>query len=68
MGGSTDTREGLASQPRRYRVPRHPLLNRWGVRPAAQLGSSTTRLVALQGHTNKEGIGAGNGNPNPHLQ
>ena len=28
MGGSDYTEDGLASQPRRYRVPRQPLLNR----------------------------------------
>ena len=27
MGGSDNTGDGLASQPRRYRVPRQPLLN-----------------------------------------
>ena len=28
MGGSDDKGDGLASQPRRYRVPGQPLLNR----------------------------------------
>ena len=28
MGGSDNKGDGLASQPRRYRVPRQPLLNR----------------------------------------
>ena len=28
MGGSDNKGDGLASQPRRYRVPGHPLLNR----------------------------------------
>ena len=40
MGGSDNTGDGLASQPRRYRVPGQPLLNlhRVGVSPAAQMG------------------------------
>ena len=30
MGGSDNTGEGLAIQPRRYWVPGQPLLNPWG--------------------------------------
>ena len=40
MGGSDNKGDGLASQPRRYRVPGQPLLNRHqvgGVSPA-QMG------------------------------
>ena len=40
MGGSDNKGDGLASQPRRYRVPGQPLLNRHqvGGSPAAQMG------------------------------
>ena len=40
MGGSGNKGDGLASQPRRYRVLGQPLLNRHqvGVSPAPQMG------------------------------
>ena len=40
MGGSDNTGDGLASQPRRYRVPTGI---RWGVSPAAQMGCFRNR-------------------------
>ena len=45
MGGSDNKRDGLASQPRLYRVPGQPLLNRHqvGGAPAAQMGRLRNR-------------------------
>ena len=51
MGGSDNKGDGLASQPRRYRVPGQPLLNgiRWGVSPAAQMGCLRNRSGSPSG-------------------
>ena len=51
MGGSDNKGDGLASQPRRYRVPGQPLLNRHqvGVSPAAQMGCLRNRSGSPSG-------------------
>ena len=54
MGGSDNTGEGLASQPRHYRVPCSTGI-RWGVSPAAQMGCLRNRRGAHQGQTSREG-------------
>ena len=45
MGGSNNTGDGLASQPRRYRCQGNPCSTgiRWGVSPAAQMGCLRNR-------------------------
>ena len=57
MGGSDNKGDGLASQPRHYRVPGQPVLNRHhgGVSPAAQMCCLRNRSGAHQGQTSREG-------------
>ena len=57
MGGSDNKGDGLASQPRRYRVPGQPLLNRhhgWCL-PQPRWAVCATRAGAHEGQTNGEG-------------
>ena len=51
MGGSDNKGDGLASQPRRYRVPGQPLLTGigWGVSPAVQMGCLRNRSGSPSG-------------------
>ena len=53
MGGRDNKGDGLASQPRRYRVLGQPLLNwhqlRWGVSPTAQMGCLRNRSGSPSG-------------------
>ena len=51
MGGSDNTGDGLASQPRCYRVPGQPLLNRHqgGVSPTAQMGCAQQEWEPTRG-------------------
>ena len=51
MGGSDNKGDGLASQPRRYRVPRQPLLNRH------QVGGVSRSLDGLFAQQEQEPIG-----------
>ena len=57
MGGSDNKGDGLASQPRRYRVPGQPLLNRHQVGGVSRSpdGLCATGARAHQGQTNREG-------------
>ena len=57
MGGSDNKGDGLASQPRRYRVPGQPLLNRHQVGGASRSpdGLCATGAGAHQGQTSREG-------------
>ena len=57
MGGSDNKGDGLASQPRRYRVPGQPLLNRHhgGCLPQLRWAVCATRAGAHEGQTNGEG-------------
>ena len=45
MGGSDNEGDGLASQPRRYRLQGNPCSTgiRWGMSPAAQMGCLRNR-------------------------
>ena len=52
MGGSDNEGDGLASQPRRYRVPGQPLLNRH------QVGGVSDSPDGLFAHQEREPIGA----------
>ena len=58
MGGSDNTGDGLASQPRCYRVPGQPLLNRHQVRRAARCPAG---LSAWRGWEPARGIPGGRG-------
>ena len=58
MGGSDNKGDGLASQPRRYRVPGQPLLNRHqvgGCLLQPRWAVCATGAGAHQGQTNREG-------------
>ena len=58
MGGSDNKRDGLASQPRRYRVPGQPLLNQHqvgGCLPQPRWAVCATGAGAHQGQTSREG-------------
>ena len=58
MGGSDNKGDGLASQPRRYRVPGQPLLNRHqvgGCLPQPRWAVCATGAGAHQGQTSREG-------------
>ena len=58
MGGSDNKGDGLANQPRRYRVPGQPLLNRHqvgGCLPQPRWAVCATGAGAQQGQTSREG-------------
>ena len=57
MGGGDNKRDGLASQPRRYRVPGQPLLNRHQVGGVSRSpdGLFAQHERAHQGQTSREG-------------
>ena len=58
MGGSDNKGDGLASQPRGYRVPGQPLLNRHqvgGCLPQPRWAVCATGAGAHQGQTSREG-------------
>ena len=58
MGGSDNKGDGLASQPRRYRVPGQPLLNRHqvgGCLPQPRWAVCATGAGAHRGQTSREG-------------
>ena len=55
MGGSDNKGDGLASQPRRYRMPGQPLLNRHQVGGIYRWADCATGAGAHQGQTSREG-------------